>query len=174
MFAIAFFELHEKLGVAARGQKPLPLGDVELLVGLEIRQLHHFRGRGRLGRVDHFLVADGDAQAMVRLLEHHVLHQLIHHPVFDLLFVFIRDLGASPLLAVLLERRLERQLELLIVNRGPVHPEDHIAPAAQNLLHLSDGQPQHEEDRQWDEDPLRELAHGAHHHCGRSSIPVGG
>jgi hypothetical protein len=161
--AIDRLDLREDRPVGAALQEPLPLGDVELPVGLELRVAEHFGGRRRAGRLDDLLGRHRDPQTAVRLLQQDLLDQLTHHLVLDLLLVFPRERYVAALLAELLVRALHALLPFGDLDFAAVHLEDDVCAGAEDLQHLAERQPHDERPDEDDEDVLGVRAHHAQH-----------
>jgi len=102
------------LPVGVRREELLPLADVELAVGLELRIAHHFGRRGCTRRIDDLRVRDADAEALVLLLQQRLLDHLIDHLILNLLLFFARERRGAVLLPVLLVRELQPLLYSVI------------------------------------------------------------
>src|SRR5204862_6340923 len=140
VLAVQLFDLRRELRTGAR-DVALPLGDVELTVGLESGVLEHLlhdlgRRRGARG-LDDLVVRDRDTEAAVRPVEQDLLDELVGNPILQLPLVLPRQPPAALLPPVLVEHRLVLLLERLGAHDGAVHLEDDVSAAAENLLDLS-------------------------------------
>jgi len=116
VLAVQLLDLQPELGIGAH-EVPLPFGDVELAVGLELGVAQHLlqdlRRRRAAGRLADLLVRHRDSQSAVGLLEQQVANQLLGDLVLHRLLVLARQPAAALLAAYLLERRLILLLEAL-------------------------------------------------------------
>src|SRR5256714_1389537 len=114
--AVQLLDLAGELGAGTR-QVALPLGDVELTVGLKRGLLQHLlqdlRGRPTARRPDDLFVRDRDAETAGGALEQDVVNELIGDLGLDLLLVLAAQTPDSLLVPVLLEGSLVLQLERL-------------------------------------------------------------
>ena len=165
VLAVERLDLRAKL-LGRAGEVALPLGDVELAVGLERRVFgdlsQNLRGRRAARGLAQLLVRNPDAETAVLALEQDPLDQLVGDLVLDALLVLPAQ-PAAPLTPLLLQRALERRLELLQVDFPSVDLENDVSRPAQNLGHLAHDQPDDEGDREHVEDVFRAGAHAAHH-----------
>ncbi len=164
--AVQLLDLRGELRAGTR-DVALPLGDVELTVGLERRVLEHLlhdlgRRRAACG-LDDLVVRDRDAEAAIRPLEQDLLDELVGNPILQLPLVLAGQPPASLVPAVLLEGRLILLLERLGADDGAVHLQDHVSAAADDIGDLSVRHPTDEADGHYPEDRLGNLAHHAHH-----------
>ena len=164
LLAVDPFDLREQIPIGRGGQELLPLAQIELAVGLELRIAHHFGRRRVVRHVDDLFGADANAETIVLLLQQRVLNHLIDHLILDLLVLLARQRRRAVLLPVLFGSDLDALLILIHLEFFAVDAQHHVAAGAENARYLGGGEPKDEGNGDEDDrDVLRTRTQTAQH-----------